>query len=153
MWYCSECGDGQMASWFPGCVNCGHIRCSSCSANETGQPKPDIRNVDEPELPIAQIPATISKIDIESEAVNDSDDGQFQPNVEVFARGGNIDATQEEGTNGIDNGAASMNGDEALTSTGRATRLFENILVFAGILEPPLLPGMTRLRWKCVSLV
>lgn len=35
VWYCSECGDGPIASWNPCCANCGHATCYACTFEES----------------------------------------------------------------------------------------------------------------------
>lgn len=31
VWYCSQCGDGPIGSWNPGCNSCGHMCCEACT--------------------------------------------------------------------------------------------------------------------------
>jgi hypothetical protein len=34
VWYCCNCGDGDMGVWQSGCHSCGHGRCGGCSVEE-----------------------------------------------------------------------------------------------------------------------
>ena len=149
VWVCSNCGDGPIGSWQNVCVNCGHGYCGACWVEEV-----NTYDDNRPELSareIADISTTARSTDVRSEDINDTGDGRTQPNIEVIVGEGNADEALEEGRIGVRGDATSIHDDKALSR--RAICLFENVLLFAGILEPPLLPGMTRLRWKCVGLM
>lgn len=35
VWYCSDCGDGPLGSWYSACPMCNHKRCGGCTVQST----------------------------------------------------------------------------------------------------------------------
>lgn len=35
VWYCDNCGNGPMGTWYSACTGCGHYRCGGCTVEET----------------------------------------------------------------------------------------------------------------------
>ncbi|KAF3033628.1 hypothetical protein E8E12_003512 [Didymella heteroderae] len=35
VWFCDNCGNGPMGTWYSACTDCGHYRCGGCIVEET----------------------------------------------------------------------------------------------------------------------